>query len=78
MKKYLSMVEPPQQQRIEVDEDKLKFSLSKVFIWEHFGITKSSYLSFTADEKEVMLRRCYSELYQKFYETGKKFVFLHC
>ena len=76
MERYLSMVENSQQ-KVEIDRDKLNFFISKVPIWEHFGITKDSYLCSTVDEKEIMLKRYYSELCQKYYVTGKNLSFLH-
>ena len=63
------------QQKMEIDEDKLNFFISKVSIWEHFGITKNSYLSSTVDEKETMVKRYYSELYQKYYAAVKNLSF---
>ena len=76
IEKYLSMIENSQQ-KMEIDEDKLNFFISKVSIWEHFGITKNSYLSSTVDEKETMVKRYYSELYQKYYAAVKDLSFFH-
>ena len=64
-------------QKMEIDEDKLNLFISKVSIWEHFGITKNSYLSSTVDEKETMVKRYYSELYQKYYAAVKDLSFFH-
>ena len=74
MEKHLNMVENSQQ-KVEIDGDKLNFFISKVSIWEHFGITKNSYLCSTVDEKETMLKRYYSALCQKYYVTGKNLSF---
>ena len=74
MEKYLSIVENSQP-KIEIEKDKLIFFISKVPIWEHFGITKISHLSSTVDEKKILLNKYYSELYTKYYGTGKNLIF---
>ena len=74
MEKYLSIVENSQP-KIEIEKDKLIFFISKVPIWEHFGIRKISHLSSTVDEKKILLNKYYSELYTKYYGTGKNLIF---
>lgn len=73
MENFLRLVGNSQTQVI--DEERLKFFTSQVFIWDHFSMHKSSYQSLSVDEKTAPPRECYSDLDMKFYgkEPGKIF-----
>ena len=48
-------------QEIQIDEEKLRFTCSKVNIWEHFSISKSQYVSLNSDEKLKMVKGFYCQ-----------------
>ena len=50
MKKYLSISENSQPKAL-INEEKLKFFISKVSTWDHFGITENTYKPSIDDEK---------------------------
>ena len=70
MEKYLSMLEGPRSSALAIDETKLKFLNSKVSIWDRFTISEKSYKSSSIEEETSMLNRHFSELYQKYYDSG--------
>ena len=72
MEKLLNMLEKPQPEAI-IDEDKIRYFISKVSIWDYFGIPENSYKSSSVDEQTSMLNGYYRELYQKYYWSGNQF-----
>ena len=66
MEKLLNMLEKPQLEAV-IDEDKVRYFISKVSIWDYFGIPEISYKSSSAEGKTNMLNRYYREPYQKNY-----------
>ena len=77
MEKLLGMLEVPQQQKVVIDESKLRCFISKISIWDYFRISQNGYKNFPVEQKESMVNRYCNELYQKYYGTGN-FVFLFC
>lgn len=73
MDQFLRLVENPRPQVI--DEERLKFFISKISIWDHFSIQQSSYLAMDVDEKTTLLKKYYSDLDLKYFgkETDKSF-----
>ena len=59
-------------QEIQIDEEKLRFICSKVNIWNHFGISKSQYVSLNNDEKLKMLKGFYKCLLPVYFVEGKR------
>ena len=51
-------------QKFHIDEEKLKYITSKVNIWDHFGISRSHYVSFDNDEELKIVKRFYMDLFQ--------------
>ena len=72
MDKFLSMLEKPQLEAV-INEEKLKYFISKVSIWDYFGIPEKSYKSSSVEEKTSMLNKYYRELYQKHYGSVNQF-----
>ena len=69
MNKFLSMLENPRPETV-VEEENLRYFISKIFIWDYFNISESTYKSYSVDEKSRLFHKYYSELYQKYYESG--------
>ena len=65
----LSLVENPQPNM--TDEEKLKFFITKISIWDHFSLHEAPYKSLSMEEKSAVLKRYYVELDLKYY-GGKK------
>ena len=59
-------------QEIQIDEEKLRFICSKVNIWDHFGISKSRYVSLNSDEKLKMVKGFYESLLLVYFGKGKR------
>ena len=59
-------------QEIQIDEEKLRFTCSKVNIWKHFGISKSQYVSLNSDEKLKMVKGFYKSLLPVYFSNGKR------
>ena len=72
MDMLLGMLEVPQQEKVIIDETKLRYFISK--IWNYFPISKHAYENLPVEKKESMHNRYYNELYDKYYGTGN-FVF---
>ena len=68
MENLLSLVENPCPQVL--DEEKLKFSTSKILIWDYFSMHKFSDKSLNTEEKTALLKWYYVELDSRYY--GKK------
>lgn len=51
-------------QKVHIDEEKLKYITSKVNIWDHFGISRSHYVSFDNDEELKIVKRFSMDLFQ--------------
>ena len=75
MHKPLSLVEKPQPE-VSIDDEKLRFFISKIPIWDHFSLTEHAYRSSSVGEKTTLLNRYYRELYQKYYGLGNLFLFI--
>ena len=58
-------------QEIQIDKEKLRFICNKVNIWDHFGISKSQYLSLSSDEKLKMVKGFYKSLLPVYFSNGK-------
>ena len=54
MDKFLPLVE--QKQEIEIDENKLKHMISKISIWDFFGLSQSQYFLLSVEKKLKCLR----------------------
>ena len=50
----ISIVETSQE--IQVDNEKLRYICSKVNIWDHYGISRSQYVSLSDPDKMKMLK----------------------
>ena len=72
MEKLLNMLEKPQPEAV-IDEDKLRYFISKVSIWDYSGIPEISDKSSSVEEKTSMFNRYYRELYQKYCGSGNQF-----
>ena len=59
-------------QKIEIDEEKLKFMCRKANVWDHFGISRSQYVSLADDEKLKMLKGFYKALLLVYFGSGKR------
>ena len=59
-------------QKIEIDEEKLKFMCRKANVWDHFGISRSQYVSLADDEKLEMLKGFSKELSPVYFGSGKR------
>ena len=51
---------------------KLKFMCSKANVWDHFGISRSQYVSLADDEKLKMLKGFYKALFLVYFGSGKR------
>ena len=60
MEKPLSLVEKPQPE-VSIDDEKLRFFISKIPIWDHFSLTEHAYRSSSVGEKTTLLNRYYTE-----------------
>ena len=49
-------------QEIQIDEEKLRHICSRVNVWDHYGISRSQYVSLSDDEKLKMLKGFYKNL----------------
>ena len=58
-------------QKVHIDEEKLKYITSKVNIWDHFGISRSHYVSFDNDEELKIVKRFYMDLLTVYFKGGK-------
>lgn len=50
-----------QKEKVRIDEEKLRFLVTKVDTWDHFGTTRSQYLSLSTDQKSKMLKEYYTK-----------------
>ena len=66
----LSIAETSQEN--EIDEEKLRFICSKANVWDHFGISRSQYVSLGNDEKLKMLKGFYKALFPVYFGSGKR------
>lgn len=73
MQYLLRIVEKSQE--IHIGEEKLRFVATKLNIWDHFGITRSQYVSLNSDEKSRMLQGYYKNLMPVYFGYGKKSTF---
>ena len=67
MDKFLTMIENPRPETV-IEEEKLRYFISKISIWDYFDISESTYKSYSVEKKSRLLNKCYSELYEKYYE----------
>ena len=63
MEKLLGMLEIPQQQKVVIDESKLRYFISKISIWDYFRISEHAYKNLPVEEKESMFNRYCNEFY---------------
>ena len=70
IKRYLSMIEASRPEPA-IKEEKLKFFISKITIWYYFNIPEATCKAYLVDEKSRLLTKYYSELFQKYYGSGK-------
>ena len=54
MDKFLNTLEKPQPEAV-IDENKLRYFISEVLIWDYFGVPENSYKSSSVDEKTSMI-----------------------
>lgn len=69
MEKYLGILEHDKE--VEIDADKLKYMVSQISVWDHFGISKFHYSIKPQEEKERMLKTFYAENLNVYFGTGK-------
>ena len=74
MGKLLSMIENPRPETV-VEEEKLRYIISKTSIWDYFDISESTFKSYMVKEKSGLLNKYYSELNETYYGSDK-FYFL--
>lgn len=70
MENLLNIVESSEE--IQIEKEKLKFITRKVNIWDHFGISKSQFVSLNSDEKFKMIKRFYKSLLPSYFGDGKR------
>ena len=58
-------------QEIQIDEEKLRHICSRVNVWDHYGISRSQYVSLSDDEKLKMLKGLYKNLMPVYFGNGK-------
>ena len=60
--------------KFKLTRKKLRFITNKVKvnIWNHFGISKSQYVSLNSDEKLKMVKGFYKSLLQVYFGDGKR------
>ena len=79
MEKFLNILESPQPQQQQQDnfnEEKVRYTSSKISIWNFFEIPEATYRNFSVPEKSKMFREYYARLCDKYYgSTGKKIIF---
>ena len=77
MDKFLSILEAPRpQQQDDFDAENVCFINSKISIWDFYGISQATYLSYSVEEKSKMFKEYYLKLLEKYYgSTGKKKLF---
>ena len=69
-----SILEAPELQQEEIsDEERVRFSNSKILIWDYFGVVQSIYINSLAEEKSKMFKEYYSKLVEKYYGSGKTY-----
>lgn len=59
-----------QKEEVRIDEEKLRFLVTKVDIWDHFGTTRSQYLSLSTDQKSKMLKEYYKKIRPSIFWCG--------
>ena len=69
MENLLNIVESSEE--IQIEKEKLKFITRNVNIWDHFGISKSQFVSLNSDEKFKMIKRFYKSLLPSLFGDGK-------
>ena len=78
MDRYLSITESSRPEPV-IEEEKLKFLISKISIWDYFNVSESTYKAYPVDEESRLLTKYHSELYKKYYGSGNfYFLFLFC
>ena len=66
MKRYLTMIEASKPEPV-IDEEKLKFFISKIAIWDFFNISEATYKAYLVSEKSRLLTKYYSDLFDKYH-----------
>ena len=78
MERFLRLVEEPSQQdEVQIDEKKLKQSLSKVEVWDYAMLTFTDYQRLSVDDRSSILKNYYNDMVKKYSGPGKYFIF-HC
>ena len=57
----------------KIAEEKLKFFVSKIAIWDYFNIFEATYKAYAVGEKSRLLTKYYSESFEKYYGSGDFF-----
>ena len=67
----LNRPEQPQPKQGEtINEEKLRFIASKMSIWDFFGISQSTNLVYSKEEKSKMFSEYYQKLVSKYFNNG--------
>lgn len=59
-----------------IDEEKLKFFVSKVSIWDYFSMIEPSYKSLSVEEKRSLPNKYYSELDDRYFGKTSDPIFI--
>ena len=79
MDRFLSILEEKQPVPEEIiDEEKLRFIVSKISIWNFFGIRQTNYLTRSKDEKLRMFKDYYKKLVLKYFNCENIFLSFCC
>ena len=61
-----------EKKEVNTDKEKLRFIATKVNIWDHFGITRSQYVSLSAEKNLKVLKTYYKYLAPVYFDDNKK------
>ena len=70
MENLLSIEE--KKEKVNIDEEKLGFIATNMDIWDHFGITRSQYVSLSAEKNLKVLKTYYKYLAPVYFDDNKK------
>ena len=76
MEHYLNILEQPVPKESIIDEQKLRYIVSQIFIWDYLGIPQANYLALDKNEKSRMFNGFYKNLVLKYFCSKKFFLFV--
>ena len=62
MQKFLDIVKEPSSSSLEIQEDRLKFFVSKVKIWDYAGLSQGDYQKLSTEARSSILKKYYLDL----------------